>query len=293
VFQALSGCSYIPQHFSFETAESFSLLAMECLGPSISAVQSGITGEIFSLSTSLRIGIEIIRGLREVHSRGYLHRDIKPSNVVIRPSFHQPITLIDLGVARRFIDPETNQPIAARNHPGFVGTPRYASLNALKGRELGPRDDIISSVLTILEMRLGPLPWKVFGARDKDLWERLNVNMNKVFQQVPKQISQVYELARRLQRFEKPDYDLLISLLNQAMKESDCSWETPYEWMAFSKWKMKRMSAIPFVIPEGEAPNIPVNVPEVDIPEFEPMDDDCEEGDTVPIEPGCTDCEVW
>jgi serine/threonine protein kinase len=295
VFQALMGCTYIPRPFSFELAGPFCLLAMECLGPSISAVQAELRHGKFSLSTSLRIGIEIIRGLREMHARGFVHRDVKPSNIVLRPSFFRPIALIDFGLARKFINSETHQPLPPRVHPGFIGTSQFASYNALKGRDLGPRDDILSSVYTILQMRIGQLPWRDFGNHGKDLWDRLNVKMDRVFCQVPKQIAQIYGIARRLQVFENPNYDLLIALLNQAMTETECSWETPYEWMAFSKRKMKKLSPIAFVIPEGETPNMPTNLTEIEIPESEPIDEeaDYEEGDTEVLEPVCAACEAW
>ncbi len=34
--------------------------------------------QCFSLSTSIRLGLQILKSIEEIHSIGFLHRDIKP-----------------------------------------------------------------------------------------------------------------------------------------------------------------------------------------------------------------------
>jgi hypothetical protein len=106
---------------------------------------------------------------------------------------------------------------------------------------------------------------------------------------LPKQLSQIYEISRRLERYQLPDYDLFIALLGQAMREAGCSWDDPYDWAKLSQWRLRSLSKISLVPPEGDRPDVP---PDVEVPEigpFEAMDEeaDQEEGDTAPEKPSC------
>jgi hypothetical protein len=83
-----------------------------------------------------RIFINLMNGLREVHSSKLLHLDIKPSNIYIRND-GAPV-LIDFGAARQTL---TEQ--AARLSPMY--TPGYAAPEQYRRRELlGPWSDIYS-----------------------------------------------------------------------------------------------------------------------------------------------------
>jgi serine/threonine protein kinase len=286
VFVHLQGCQYVPTLLQYLETDDYTFLAMECLGPSISSVRKALPGHVFSLSTTIRIGIEVIRGLRELHSHGYLHQDVKPSNLVVRPSRRRPIAIIDLGLARQFIDRATNEPFPKRHRPGFAGTTRYASLNAMKGREQSQRDDLMSLLYSLVELRTGKLPWK-HARRDKPLGVALRNRTppNKLFKKLPPQLISVFDVVSRCALFEVPDYDLMISFLVQAMQENRCSFDDPYDWEGLRDRDMADLSPISMRIPEDEMqPNIPVNLPEPVLPELRDQFDE-EEG-TEP-EDGC------
>lgn len=53
----------------------FSVYPFPCLGASVSL---SLIQERFSLSTTVRLGIQMLESLRGVHDLGFLHRDIKP-----------------------------------------------------------------------------------------------------------------------------------------------------------------------------------------------------------------------
>lgn len=68
----------------------------------------------------------MIRILEQVHSKGIVHRDLKPQNMMLDKD--DQLYLIDFGISKEIVKGETKGKVS------FVGTPRYASINAHKGK---------------------------------------------------------------------------------------------------------------------------------------------------------------
>ncbi|XP_019714281.1 tau-tubulin kinase 1-like [Hippocampus comes] len=56
------------------------------------------------MSTTLRLGKQILESIEAIHSVGFLHRDIKPSNFAMGrlPSTYRKCYMLDFGLARQY-----------------------------------------------------------------------------------------------------------------------------------------------------------------------------------------------
>lgn len=257
---------YFPQFICYSETSKYRFLIMELFGPSFSALRKHLWDHRFQISTVLRMGIEMLKCIEKMHSLGYIHRDIKPSNFLLRASRRHPIALIDYGLSRPYIDPDTHLPVKQRSNPGFVGTTKYASINAHEGKELGRVDDLFSWFYSLIEMWAGRLPWPSTNDKEEVFNAKLSADVPQFIRGMPKQMTNIYRLISRLGHDEKPNYPLMYSFMLDAMREINATWDDPYEW---ERYDISEISSISLTPPPNDRPRIPENLPP---PEMPPID---------------------
>lgn len=106
------------------------------------------------------VGLEVLRGLEEIHSVGTVHRDLKPSNILL--GRRGEVKIADFGIA---ID-ATGSALTA---PGIlIGTPPYMAPEQLRGERADGRSDIFAWGVVLHQVIAGELPFPEPLEGDRD-----------------------------------------------------------------------------------------------------------------------------
>lgn len=96
----------------------------------------------------VRIGSELLAGLRVIHDRGLVHCDVKSGNVMLGPGGAK---LIDFGIAQA--------PHDALEGETSIGSLPYMSPEQLHGEALSPASDLFSLGVVLYEALTGRMPY--------------------------------------------------------------------------------------------------------------------------------------
>eukprot|EP00163_Fabomonas_tropica_P025007 TRINITY_DN4307_c0_g1_i5.p1 TRINITY_DN4307_c0_g1~~TRINITY_DN4307_c0_g1_i5.p1 ORF type:complete len:377 (-),score=85.57 TRINITY_DN4307_c0_g1_i5:228-1358(-) len=227
IYKHLGGAEGFPKLIWAGPDGDYYVMVMTLLGPSIGDLfESDLCGYRFSLKTVLQIAIAMIDRLEKMHSKNYLHRDLKPKNLVmgVGNNAHK-VYLLDLGLAKRYIDKKTGQHIPEKDGLPLVGTPKYASVNNHFGRELGRRDDLESLGYILLLFLKGSLPWDGIAKTPNPRNRREkyipmgamkdDMTPQQLFRHYPEEFVQYMEYVRNLEFDSTPNYKYLKKLFER------------------------------------------------------------------------------
>ncbi|KAM9704565.1 tau-tubulin kinase 2b [Menidia menidia] len=231
VLKKLQGKDHVCRFVGCGRNDRFNYVVMELQGRNLADLRRTMTRGTFSISTTLRLGKQILDAIESIHSVGFLHRDIKPSNFAMGrlASTCRCCYMLDFGLARQFTN--SNQEVRPpRPVAGFRGTVRYASINAHKNKEMGRHDDLWSLFYMLVEFMVGQLPWRKI--KDKEQVGNLKETYDHrlMLKHLPTEFSSFLDHILILDYFTKPDYQLLMSVFDTAMKTHSVLENDPYDW---------------------------------------------------------------
>lgn len=162
----------------------------------------------------IKLSINIIDILENIHKLSIVHRDIKPANFMFKNNI---LYLVDFGLSCCYRN-RKGEHIPLNYNKSLIGTLRYTSINIHLGIEPSRRDDLESVSYMLLYLILGRLPWQGNKCRDTKKLTKIvgdikyMTNFEKLCHNIPKCFYDFVAYCKNLKFEEEPDYFYIKSL---------------------------------------------------------------------------------
>ena len=163
-----NGCRVIPAILWYGIYRDHKCLTMDyydqTIDQYIQSVQAKYKGSpIDYLKQVIKLIVNMVGILGQIHKHQIIHRDIKPENFMIK---NGELHMIDFGIASAV---DTSDEINKEpDRDTIIGSPKYISYFIHQGYEPMYRDDLISVGYCFFNFVMGTLPWANIGVDDSN-----------------------------------------------------------------------------------------------------------------------------
>uniref|UniRef100_A0A7E4UMH9 Protein kinase domain-containing protein n=1 Tax=Panagrellus redivivus TaxID=6233 RepID=A0A7E4UMH9_PANRE len=226
------------QHFSklldSGCTEKYKFLILEPLGENLYVITRLYLNSSFTKSTALRVSIQMLKAIVDLHTIGFIHRFLKPHVFAIGlgnaiKTVH--LTDFSLCYAYREANGKVKRP---RRKQKILGTLRYTSRHSHLNQELARRDDLESWLYLSIEFfHLNVLPWRGDQLSPSVLYKKQKLfdgDYPRVFKKAPAEYYTIMRYINGLKYSDAPDYAHIMAQLEPAKQSNNIDFSLPYDW---------------------------------------------------------------
>ena len=230
LLRMLNDVEGIPKLIEIEELDNKNnFIAQELCGPSLEKLHY-YCGNKFSNYTIIKIAIQLIGILKNIHKKGILHRDLKPSNICYglfsKNQFIKSLNIIDFNLGSTY-QYNNNKNYIPQNIGKFLGTLLFANSAALLMVEQSPKDELETLFYILVYLKNGFLPWQKFQNLEKHKYIKEVLKMHdhfpkeELFKGFFDEIVFIFKAIKNLTYNDIPDYDIYIKLLESAIQKEE------------------------------------------------------------------------
>ena len=229
IYSKLKGIERIPKFYNAGQQGFYNILIIELLGNSLKRLLEFVGGN-FSLATSLKICIQVLKIVKKIHKRGVVLRYLKPGNMVIgRGENRQYIYLIDFEIAKKYN--KNGQHIHYIENKSIKGNRDFISIDTHTGIEIARKDDIESLGYNLIYFIKGELPWSHLYHSYDILNKKRETSLDELCEGLPEEIKEFIKYSRELKFEQEPNYKYLKYLLIKAGEKNGIDIDkVKYDW---------------------------------------------------------------
>ncbi len=227
----------IPQIKTFGKTRDYFILIQTLLGPSLSTLQDNYYIS-FTIKDICMLSIQMLERLEFIHSKNYIHRDIKPQNFLMGLKDPNLLYIIDFGLSKKYRSKKGNHIKFAITNK-ITGTPRFCSINALRGAEQSRKDDLESLFYVILYFFRGVVPWQNLRIKSRvERFKKINeikkkINFKILCKNLPVELYNFGIYIKNLQFEEDPNYSYMRKLFYQILSEIHEENDEKFSWINY------------------------------------------------------------
>ena len=197
IYIKLNSIKRIPKLYFVGEQGLYHILILELLGPSLKQLLEKVGGK-FSLATTLKIVIQVLDIIKEIHEKGFVLRYLKPGNMVIGEKENKDyIYLIDFEIAKEYR--LNGNHISFKENLHVLGNRKYISINTHFGKEISRRDDIESLGYNLIYFIKGTLPWSKIRESHDIRDKKINTSLDELCEGLPEEFKSFIENSRNLE----------------------------------------------------------------------------------------------
>ncbi len=213
-----NGCRVIPAVLWYGIYRDHKCLTMDYYDQSIDkylqTAKAKYTGSpIDYLNQVIKLTINMVGILGQIHKHQIIHRDIKPENFMVK---NGELHIIDFGISSA-VD-STEEINKEPDRDTIIGSPKYISYFIHQGYEPMYRDDLISVGYCFFYFVMGSLPWNSGSVNSGSV----NSGKNDYKQEVYQEIHILHEKNQTRKKWKQwENIQKIIDALNKKYKVSD------------------------------------------------------------------------